>query len=129
GLVAELDRPSQALLDDRAGVRIVQRHDPGSPSWGVAGEALAKLLDDLGGALGKTFEPVDLGDRTTRRPLRGSQLAAGVDHDTFGLTHRGPGDLGHLGVDPAHLSELVVGAAPQVGVDRPGTALDAAGLV
>ena len=51
GLVAELHRFAQPALDDRAGVRVVQRHQPGRRCRGDTGQAGAGLGDDPAGPI------------------------------------------------------------------------------
>lgn len=59
-LVAELDRPPQASLADREGVRIVQGRHPVGAVLDLAGQAVPGLSDDL---FGQTSDPVDLFER------------------------------------------------------------------
>jgi hypothetical protein len=49
GLVAELDRPAQPALRDRAGITVVQADQPGGAVRGRAREALAGLGGDPAG--------------------------------------------------------------------------------
>ena len=46
GLVAELDRPAEPALGDRAGIAVVQADPPGRPVRGGAGQPLAGLRGD-----------------------------------------------------------------------------------
>jgi hypothetical protein len=67
GVVAELDRPPETALGDRAGIAVVQADPPGGPVRSGAGQPLAGLLGD---AAGRGEQPGQVVDRTAQPPRR-----------------------------------------------------------
>ena len=59
GLVAELHRPPETALGDRAGIAVVQADPPGGPVRSGAGQPLAGLLGDAAGRGQQAGQVVD----------------------------------------------------------------------
>jgi hypothetical protein len=111
GLVAELDRPADAALADRPGVRVVQADQPACPVGHPTGKAGVGLVEQPTGPLGRGLQLVHdrpqptggLGPATGKGPAGAFNDPEGVGQLRLGQAGELPGDLEHdlLGVTSA----------------------------
>lgn len=118
GFVAELDRPVDAAFGDRAGVTVMQAHDPVRTGGHSSGEATACLVDD---GLGRVYRVGELTDDAAEPGAAPptAQATPSVREYAAGVTDGPAGEFGEPSRRSQDVVSRLVGAAPYERRDLP----------